>query len=467
MPNSLFQSLGNHEFDNGVSGLTPFIEKLNCPVLAANLVLTKVPELDKQKNLKKSVILIISGRKIGIVGYLTPDTKLVALKNNVDYIDEIVALQKEVTNLQNEGANIIIAIGHSGYLKDQQIAKEVEGVDVVIGAHSHSFLWNGTSPDSEEAEGPYPTYVTQASGRNVPVVQAYAYTKYIGKLHLLFDSNNKLIMSTGAPILLDNTIPEDPDVVNMLKVYEENVDNVANELVGSTMIDLDGQHCNRQECNLGNLITDAMIYHYASQYTSHEHYWTDTPIALLQAGSIRGSITHTEFPADVSLGDLVTIMPFEGPLATTRLNGSRLLQALEHSVANEDPRAREFLQVSGLKVIYDYRKPVGSRVISAEARCGACVTPEYYKVVNNEIYKVILPYIIAQGGDGFSMLVDESVIPMTYNERNCTIDYVQTYSPVHPEIEGRIIIIHNKSGSAIISPLLHLLIIAIALIMSF
>lgn len=458
MPNSLFQSLGNHEFDNGVSGLTPFIEKLNCPILAANLILTKVPELDTQKNLKKSVILEVSGRKIGIIGYLTPDTKFVAIKNDVDITDEIVAIQKEVANLQNEGVNIIIALGHSGYLKDQQIAKEVEGVNIVIGGHSHTLLCNGTGPDLEEPEGPYPTYVTQASGKIVPVVQAYAYTKYLGKLHLLFDADDELIISTGAPILLDNTIPEDPVVATMLKVYEQSVDEVANEVVGSTTINLDSQHCNTKECNLGNLITDAMVYHYAAQYDG-EH-WTDAPIALLQAGSIRASIVRTQLPAELSVGDLIAVMPFKGPLATTTLNGSTLLQALEHSVANyEEPRTREFLQLSGLKVVYDYNKPAGSRVIRALARCWACSILEYFKVENKEVYKIILPYIIAQGGDGFSMLADQPSHPLPYNELNSTIYYVQKYSPVRPELEGRIVIHHKHvhKGSAILTPSLHLL----------
>lgn len=458
MPNSLFQSLGNHEFDNGVSGLTPFIEKLNCPVLAANLKLTKVPELDTQKNLKKSVILEISGRKIGIIGYLTPETKFVAIKNDVDFTEEIEAIQQEVTNLQNEGVNIIIALGHSGYLKDLQIAKEVDGVNIVVGGHSHSFLWNGAGPDSEEPEGPYPTYVTQASGKIVPVVQAYAYTKYLGKLHLLFNADDELITSSGAPILLDNTVPEDPEVARMLNIYEKTVDDVASEVVGSTTVNLESEHCNKKECKLGNLITDAMVYHYAAQYEG-EH-WTDAPIALLQAGAIRASIVRNQLPADLSVGDLIEVMPFKGPLATTIINGSTLLQALEHSVAKyEEPRAREFLQLSGLKVEYDYNNPVGSRVIQALARCRACHVPEYFKVENKAIYKVILPYIIAQGGDGFSMLADQPAHPLPYNELNSTIYYVQKYSPVSPELEGRIIIHHKNvhKGSAILSPSLYLL----------
>lgn len=62
--------------------------------------------------------------------------------------------------------------------------------------HSHSFLYTGNAPDVEPIEGPYPTIVKQQSGKEVPVVQAYAYTKYLGKLHLQVNSHKVKICST-------------------------------------------------------------------------------------------------------------------------------------------------------------------------------------------------------------------------------------------------------------------------------
>lgn len=57
-------------------------------------------------------------------------------------------------------------------------------MDLVIGGHTNTFLFNGSQPDAERIDGPYPTLVAQADGKQVPVVQAYAYTKYLGKLHV-------------------------------------------------------------------------------------------------------------------------------------------------------------------------------------------------------------------------------------------------------------------------------------------
>jgi len=90
----------------------------------------------------------------------------------------------EAKKLKAQGIKIIIALGHSGYLKDLEIAKNCPEVDIVIGGHTNTFLYTGAQPDAEHIDGPYPTMVKQNSGKEVPVVQAYAYTKYLGKLHV-------------------------------------------------------------------------------------------------------------------------------------------------------------------------------------------------------------------------------------------------------------------------------------------
>lgn len=82
-------------------------------------------------------------------------------------------------------------MGHSGYEKDQEIAKECPLVDVVVGAHSHTFLYSGKPPDPDDVPlGPYPTVVQQKSGKKVPIVQAYAFSKYLGKLELNVSLNS-------------------------------------------------------------------------------------------------------------------------------------------------------------------------------------------------------------------------------------------------------------------------------------
>lgn len=107
----------------------------------------------------------------------------------------------EAEVLKAQGINIIIALGHSGYQKDQEIAKNCPEVDIVIGGHSHTFL-DSSQPvadkddtNAEAVRGPYPTIVEQPSGKRVPVVQAYAYTKYLGKLHVQVEIGKPIWLS--------------------------------------------------------------------------------------------------------------------------------------------------------------------------------------------------------------------------------------------------------------------------------
>ncbi|KAM3965771.1 protein 5NUC-like isoform 1-T1 [Aphomia sociella] len=445
-------SLGNHELDNGVSGLTPFIENVTCPVLAANLNLTLVPELETEQNLRNSVLFDINGTKIAIIGYLTPDTKVLAVRNDVEYIEEVIAIKKEVAILKQQGIKIFIALGHSGFTKDLEIAEKVEDIDLVIGGHTNTFLWNGTTPDIENPEGPYPTLVKQRSGRLVPAVQAYAYTKYLGKLHLTFNSEGELVEFDGNPILLNNNIPQDPDVLTIVNKYRGDVLKVTEVIVGNTLVELDGHSCRLNECNMGNLIADAMIYKYASKYTKDG--WTDAPVAIIQGGGIRTSIAHLSMPANVTKGDLLTVMPFDGMMVKVTIEGSDILKMLEHAVAEyRQKRALgQFLQLSGIRVEYDFSKRSGRRVINVLIRCGICKIPIYEPLNVTKTYKILMTSFLAMGGDGFSVFDGLPYEPLNYNELDATVTYFQMTSPVYTGVENRIIIhnmesLHNKKSS--------------------
>lgn len=438
----LFQSLGNHELDNGVSGLTPFIEDLTCPVLAANLILTKEPTLAAETNLMKSVVFDVNGTKVGVIGYLTPDTKVLAIKNNVEYIEETEAIKVEAAKLKSQGINILIALGHSGFTKDLEIAEKVEDIDLVIGGHTNTFLWNGTSPDVENPEGPYPTLVKQKSGRLVPAVQAYAYTKYLGKLRLVFDVDGEIVSFDGNPVLLDKSIPQDPDVLSIVNVYRGEVMKISETIVGNTSIILDGQSCRLRECNMGNLIVDAMVHKYAKEYRGPG--WTDAPIAIIQGGGVRASIAHLKLPANVTKGDLLTVMPFDGNMVKITVNGSNIWKMLEHAVKKyRVTRAfGQFLQMSGMKVEYDFKNKPGARVVKVEVRCGVCDVPLYSSVNKSEEYKILMPSFLSMGGDGFSMFDGLPATSLPYDELQSCIEYIQRHSPMYPAIEGRIIM-HN------------------------
>lgn len=395
-------------------------------------------------NLKKSIIFNINGVKVGIIGYLTPETKFLADRNNVEYIEEIIALRSEVAVLKNQGINIIIALGHSGFVKDLEIAKKVEDIDLVIGGHSNTFLWNGSSPDAEQIEGPYPTVIKQESGKIVLVVQAYAYTKYLGKLLLNFDSNGEIVKYSGAPILLDQTKPQDPDVLKIINRYSADVHRITEEIVGYSTETLQGTYCRIMECNMGSFITDSIVNYYEKTNTSG--ITKNRPIAILQGGRIRASIAHPGTPIALTRGDWITVLPFSDHLVIVTMKGSVLLEALEHAVGSwrKVDATGEFLQFSGLKVVYDLSKPPGSRVKKAQAICSECEKEEFHDIGVERQYEVIMPDFLAKTGDGYTMFEGLPTEGLLYNELKCVVDYVSEHSPVSPEVSGRIKILNEQ-----------------------
>jgi len=171
-----------------------------------NLNTSLVPQLEGLY--RSSVVLEVGSKRVGIVGYLTPDTMFTASPPAELVIrDEIEAVTKEVEKLHLEGVDIIIALGHSGYVKDIEIAEKVPHVDIVVGAHSHSFLFTNsveeTNPSNNAIIGPYPTVVKNVLGSNALVVQAFAFTKYLGHIRVVFDDAGVVQNWLGMPILLD------------------------------------------------------------------------------------------------------------------------------------------------------------------------------------------------------------------------------------------------------------------------
>lgn len=184
-----------------------FINNAEFPIVTSNLDLSQEPKLRESK-LLNSTILEVEGKKIGIIGYLTPETKSIAMADNVIFRDEIETIRVEVKKLKEKNVTIFIALGHSGFEMDKKIAKEIEDIDLVIGGHTNTFLYTGKEPSSEKPEGLYPVEIVQKNGRKVYVVQAYAYTKYLGNLTIKFDKSDEIKSILGNPILVDSKIEQ-------------------------------------------------------------------------------------------------------------------------------------------------------------------------------------------------------------------------------------------------------------------
>jgi len=149
--------------------------------------------------------------------------------------DDYSAADACVAGLKSEGAKIVILLTHVGFGGDKELAGRVPEVDIVIGGHSHVFLYDGTPPALSHGHGSthrdhvdssYPTWVDSwsAPGKKVPVLQAKAFSRYIGKVEVEFDSEGNLVGLHGHPILLGDTssdvqVTPDQGVVDQIKQW--------------------------------------------------------------------------------------------------------------------------------------------------------------------------------------------------------------------------------------------------------
>uniref|UniRef100_A0A672ZAK6 5'-nucleotidase n=1 Tax=Sphaeramia orbicularis TaxID=375764 RepID=A0A672ZAK6_9TELE len=404
-------ALGNHEFDNGVDGLMkPFLQDIKCSVLSANIRTDSVLESTFGNAFFPYKIFTVGGQKVGVVGYTSQETPALSEPGpHLDFEDEVSAVQLQVDKLQTLGVNKIIALGHSGFTVDKTIAAKVRGVDVVIGGHTNTFLYTGPPPSSEVPVGPYPVLVKSEDGRTVPVVQAYAFGKYLGFLKVTFDDSGNVVESKGNPILLDSSVPQDPDVLAEVEEWKQNLANYSSQEVGQTLVFLNGssEECRFRECNLGNLICDAMVDNNVG-YSEGEQ-WNHVSACILNAGGIRTSIDEQTRNGSITMKDLLSVLPFGGTYDLVKLNGSTLRKAFEHSIRRHGQGTGEFLQVSGFQVEFDLSKPPGHRVKTLKILCVDCRVPRYEPVQDQTVYKIVLPSYLVIGGDGFTMIKNEKL----------------------------------------------------------
>ncbi|CAJ1077730.1 '-nucleotidase [Xyrichtys novacula] len=440
---------GNHEFDNGVDGLMkPFMEKIKCPLLSANIKADATLAPTFGHSYLPYKILTVGGESVGVVGYTSQETPALSQPGpHLKFEDEVSSLQLQVDKLQTLGVNKIIALGHSGFTMDQEIAKKVRGVDVVIGGHTNTFLFTGTPPSIEVPAGPYPFMVKSDDGRQVPVVQAYAFGKYLGYLKVTFDGAGNVVKTTGNPILLDSSIPQDPEVLADVEDWKKNLANYSSEVVGKTLVFLDGttEECRFRECNLGNLICDAMLDNNIK--FSDGVQWNHVSACIFNGGGVRTSIDERTRNGSITMEDLLSVLPFGGTFDVVQLKGSTLRKAFEHSVRRYGQSTGEFLQVSGIHVEFDLSKPPGNRVKSLDILCTKCRVPKYEAVDDEMIYKVVLTSYMVTGGDGFSMIKDE-ILKHDSGDLDISVvsKYIRLRKKVYTSVEGRIKIFNSAFG---------------------
>ncbi len=403
-------TVGNHEFDDGPEVLRGFMDAVEFPVLMSNADVSGEPLLADK--LAKSTVIEKGGEKIGLIGLTPEDThELASPGDNVTFSDPVAAVQGEVDLLIAKGVNKIIVLSHSGYGVDQKVAAETTGVDVIVGGHTNTLLSN----TNERAEGPYPTMVGETA-----IVQAYAYGKFLGELNVTFDDEGNITKAEGEPLIMDAAVTEDQPTVDRIAEAAKPLEEIRNRVVADAAEAIDGErgNCRAQECAMGNLVSDAMLDRVKDQ---------GIDIAISNAGGLRASIDAGE----VTMGEVLTVLPFQNTLSTFQISGATLIEALENGVSQLEDGAGRFPQVAGMSYTFDPKAEPGSR-ISDVMVAGAPIDPEktYGAVSNN---------YVRNGGDGYAMFKDaENAYDFGPDLADVTAEYLAKSGSYKPYTDGRI-----------------------------
>jgi 5'-nucleotidase len=413
-------AIGNHEFDDGPAELLKFINALKFPIISGN---TKIADGSELKDkFKGYIIKEMGGQKVAVVSVLAKDTNETSSPGDkVTFEDEIEYLKGAVKEIQDQGVNKIVVLSHVGYVKDQEIARSVDGIDVIVGGHSHTLL-SSTDP---KAAGPYPTLVKDPSGVEVPIVTAYAYSKYLGDLSVTFDDNGVVKSSSGAPKLLDASVTPDEAFTKRVAELAAPLEEMKQKEIGTSEAPIEGARevCRVKECTMGNLVSDALLDRVKDQGIT---------IAIQNGGGLRASIDA----GPVTMGEVLTVLPFQNSIATFQIKGVDLVAALENGASQIEEGAGRFVQTAGLKYAFDRSKPAGSRIVSVEVKEG----DTFVKLDPEKTYGVVTNNYTRTGGDGFKTFATKAINPYDFGPslEDAVAAYIGSHSPYKPYTDGRV-----------------------------
>ncbi|MGK7901341.1 MAG: bifunctional UDP-sugar hydrolase/5'-nucleotidase [Hormoscilla sp.] len=419
-------TIGNHEFDRGQQILADFIAGAEFPMVSANI------EVDDNSPLagkiKPWVILKLKGEKIGIFGLTTEATSILNPGVDVRFINHIQAAKQAVRELTSQGVNKIIALTHIGFASDLELASQVDGIDVVVGGHSHTPLGNISG-----ATDPYPVRAKTPDGSPVLIVTDWEWGKYLGDLHLTFDRAGTLTDWAGKPHIVDATIPPDPAFQTKLASYTEPLQTLQQQVIGQAEVKLEGDRARirSSETNLGNLVADAMLAKTRPDACQ---------IAIVNSGGIRTSIP----PGPVTVGQVLEMLPFGNTIARLDLTGEQIQAALEHGVSQVELSMGSFPQVAGLQFVWNPHAAAGDRIVGIQVQQQ---DGSFAPLQTDATYRVVTNNFLLEGGDGYSIFTQGNHQQDTgYMLTDVVSDYIRERSPVSPQMENRIVRFFRNSG---------------------
>lgn len=452
-------ALGNHEFDLDNQKLARFIEGVNFPVLAANLDTRDDPALSKVSNLKPFVVYAFDGNQkspvtdlnnlpqgkqlVAVMGLVLEDMGNIAPNvGKLRFDKEVASAQATVDMLQAKGIHQIVALTHIGNERDLALAAKVNGIDAIVGGHSHSLLgdfrnigWGKT--------GEYAKLVTNPDGiGKTCVVQAGSYAQAIGLAQVSFDSqgqvqdcqgNNSLLASHDffvdparsqpldkqgskkASQFIDNqpnlvTVDEDPRLRGIIDShYKPALDKAYGPVIGTIPAQL--QNARRP----GDNGSDSHGSDVAPLVAEGQYYWANTPavqaltggpvdFSLVAVGGVRADLPAGEWREGDSA---LTLLPFKNQLAVLSLTGADVRALLSETITATLPasaHAGKFPYGGHLR--YTFQETETGKAGTLTQLQYQTADGQWQDLMDDQRYRVVMNAYSANGNDGWQALAD-------------------------------------------------------------
>lgn len=362
--------VGNHDLDWGVDTLRARMREARYPWLAANVYDSAVG--GRPDWARPYAILEAGGRRVAVIGYMTPETKSIVMARHVAglaFPGGAAALRGVLDTVAAEQPDLTIIVAHAGAVCDTtscrgeilQLARSLPAgaVDAIVAGHTHR-----------------PVDITEAG---IPVIQARANATSLGILDLVVEGDSTRWDGTLLDVLADG-VTQDAEVAATVAPWEAQVDSLMRVRVATLRDTLRAPRSGATDVGLGNLIADAQREESGAE------------VAMMNNGGIRSDLDA----GIVTYGDLFALQPFGNRMVVATVPGRVVRAALEHIVAGREPDAH----VSGITVTYDPARPRGRRVVAARVAGRGTLD-------DRATYRVALNDFMANGGSGFTMFTGQ------------------------------------------------------------
>lgn len=421
-------TLGNHEWDKGDEELGKFLKNLTFPIVSCN-VKSEYEALNKTvKNYH-----IFEKHNLAIIGATTETTKGISnVGSGTNFLDVTTEVQKAIWEIRNTtDIRRIVALTHIGYEEDQKLAKNTEGLSLIVGGHSHTLIG-----DMPNAAGKYPTIIEDQSGKEVFVVTSYRWGEYLGSIDLTFDKEGRALSYHGAPIHMTNTTKLETSLQGKIQAWRKPFEEFGSEVIGTTKNELDQTTCQKGDCLLGQAMVDAML-DYRRNISKHAGDAELADFAFMNAGGVRATIGA----GNITRGEILTSFPFGNAVVQLPYSGADLRKIIEGWVSRENQFSKKktssWFQVSkDIKITYNPDNDAGKKLISVTV--GGKPLDE-----SRTDYRVVTLDFVARGGDnlleattGFAALDADSDVFEAYVKAN---------TPLTNALEERVVTTDKKT----------------------